>query len=145
MTATSPPVSDANAAVYLESATGTAGDTADLAVHLTRTPPTVPIGGSFSETVTVTNNGPADSGPYSVALLLWHCLSGSDTDGDTSHRAAVVFTDANLAAGDSVRHKVVLTVAHTANAKVYVKALVLGAVPDPKAANDFAAVHLRVA
>jgi uncharacterized repeat protein (TIGR01451 family) len=96
-------------------------------------------GSTFSETVTVSNAGPAAATNVVTGLVVPAGLTVTNTGGGSTLGPAVYWTDSSIAAGARVTHTVTFSVAATAlGTAVIAVATTSLQVPDPNYANNAA-------
>ncbi len=118
-------------------------DKADLKVGVSA-PAQAADGTSVSETVTVTNQGPATASKISTALIEPGALTVTNADGANVNGPVLTWSTASLAPGASQTFTVTAQVGAHAHRTVLVAAGALSATPDPDYLNNAAVAKVRL-
>jgi Bacterial Ig-like domain (group 3)/Domain of unknown function DUF11 len=118
-------------------------DRADLKITLS-VPSTAADGASMTQTVTVTNQGPATASRVVTTLTEPGGLTVSSAGGAAVHRCVLTWDTASLAPGSSLIFTVTAKVSAHARGSVLVAAGTLSATPDPDPFNNAAVARVRL-
>lgn len=116
---------------------------ADVALTVTA-PATVDDGVTFTETVTVTNNGPSPATGIATDLLINNGLFLASAPGATVDSGNLVWTDGFLAAGAGLTHTATFRVHQNVHQSTYIGGDTESAVDDPNPANNAAIEEIRL-